>query len=33
VFKQIGENLIMLDRMRSREPGLLVRSEGRGDRS
>jgi cell division protein FtsI/penicillin-binding protein 2 len=33
VFKQIGENLIMLDRMRSRESGLLVRSQGRGDRS
>lgn len=33
VFKQIGENLIMLDRMRSRESGLLVRSEVRGDRS
>jgi cell division protein FtsI/penicillin-binding protein 2 len=33
VFKQIGEDLIMLDRMRSRESGLLARSEGRRDRS
>ena len=33
VFKQIGENLIMLDRMRSRESRLLVSSEGRRDRS
>ncbi len=32
-FKQIGENLIMLDRMRSRESGPLARDEGRGDRS
>jgi cell division protein FtsI/penicillin-binding protein 2 len=33
VFKQIGENLILLDRMRSRESGLLARGVGRGDRS
>jgi cell division protein FtsI (penicillin-binding protein 3) len=33
VFKQVGENLIMLERMRSREPGLLARGSRRGDRS
>ena len=33
VFKQIGEDLIMLDRMRSRESMLLARNEGRRDRS
>ncbi len=33
VFKQIGEDLIMLDRMRSRESMLLARNEERRDRS
>jgi cell division protein FtsI/penicillin-binding protein 2 len=33
VFKQIGENLIMLDRMRSRESDLLAKGGRRGDRS
>jgi cell division protein FtsI/penicillin-binding protein 2 len=33
VFRQIGENLILLDRMRSRQSGLLARGEGRGDGS
>ena len=33
VFREIGENLILLDRMRNREAQLLVKREGRGDRS